>query len=95
MRNVMIYLQGLGISAKIAKRIYERYGAVTQQVIDQNPYQLADDVFLIGFRKADQIARNMGLQRDDKHRLRAGLHYALNELAREGHTLCPARTAAG
>ena len=89
LRNVMIYLQGLGISAKIAKRIYERYGAVTQRVIDQNPYQLADDVFLIGFRKADQIARNMGLGRDDMHRLRAGLLYALNELAREGHTYSP------
>ncbi len=89
MRNVMIYLQGLGISAKIAKRIYERYGATTQFVIDQNPYQLADDVFLIGFRKADQIARNMGLGRADMHRLRAGLLYALNELAREGHTYAP------
>ncbi|MCY4145810.1 MAG: ATP-dependent RecD-like DNA helicase [Chloroflexi bacterium] len=89
MRNVMIYLQGLGISAKIAKRIYERYGATTQFVIDQNPYQLADDVFSIGFRKADQIARSMGLGRADQHRLRAGLHYALNELAREGHTYAP------
>ena len=89
MRNVMIYLQGLGISAKIAKRIYERYGATTQFVIDQNPYQLADDVFLIGFRKADQIARNMGLGRADMHRLRAGLLYALNELAREGHSFAP------
>ncbi len=89
MRNVMIYLQGLGISAKIAKRIYERYGATTQFVIDQNPYQLADDVFLIGFRKADQIARNMGLGRADMHRLRAGLLYALNELAREGHSYAP------
>ncbi len=89
MRNVLIYLQGLGISAKIAKRIYERYGVGTQTVIQGNPYQLADDVFLIGFRKADQIARNMGFQRDDSHRLRAGLHYALNELAREGHTYAP------
>ena len=89
MRNVLIYLQGLGISAKIAKRIHERYGAVTQSVIENNPYQLADDVFLIGFRKADGIARNMGLQRDDINRLRAGLHYALNELAREGHTYAP------
>ena len=89
MRNVLIYLQGLGISAKIAKRIYESYGAGTQTVIQSNPYQLADDVFLIGFRKADQIARNMGFQRDDAHRLRAGLHYALNELAREGHTYAP------
>ena len=89
MRNSLIYLQGLGISAKIARRIYNEYGAHTQRIIENNPYQLADDVFLIGFRKADQVARNMGLQPDDIHRLRAGLHYALNEMARDGHTYAP------
>ena len=88
-RNVLIYLQGIGISAKIAQRILNKYGAHTQQIIQNNPYQLAQDVFLIGFRKADQIARRMGLLPDDPHRLRAGLHYALNELAREGHTYAP------
>jgi exodeoxyribonuclease V alpha subunit len=88
-RNVLIYLQGLGISARIAQRIVNEYGAHTQQIIENNPYQLADDVFTIGFRKADQIARRMGLLPDDAHRLRAGLHYALNELAREGHTYAP------
>ena len=88
-RNTLIYLQGLGISAKIAQRIFNEYDAHTQQIIENNPYQLADDVFLIGFRKADQIAKNMGLGPDDVHRLRSGLHYALNELAREGHTYSP------
>ena len=88
-RKDLIYLQGLGISARIAQRIVNEYGANTQQIISNNPYQLADDVFAIGFRKADQIARNMGLLSDDPHRLRAGLHYALNELAREGHTFAP------
>ena len=88
-RNVLIYLQGIGISAKIAQRILNEYGAHTQQIIQNNPYQLAQDVHLIGFRKADQIARRMGLLPDDPHRLRAGLHFALNELAREGHTYAP------
>jgi len=89
MRNMMIYLQGLGISARMAQRIYAEYGSQTQQIIEGNPYQLADDVFLVGFKKADQIAFNMGVQPDDKYRLRAGLHYALNELSREGHTFVP------
>ena len=88
-RNNMIYLQGLGITARMALRIAREYGAQTQQTIESNPWQLAEDVFLIGFKKADQIARNMGLARNDRHRLRAGLHYALNELAREGHTFAP------
>ena len=88
-RNILIYLQGLGISAKLAQRIYNEYGAHTERIIQNNPYQLAEDVFLIGFRKADQIARGMGLKADDIHRLRAGLHFALNEMARDGHTYAP------
>lgn len=89
MRNMMIYLQGLGISAKMAQRIYAEYGSQTQQIVEGNPYQLADDVFLVGFKKADQIAQNMGVELDDKYRLRAGLHFTLNELSREGHTFVP------
>ena len=46
MRNLLIYLQGLGISAKISQRIFNEYGAQTQQIIEHNPYQLAEDVFL-------------------------------------------------
>ena len=88
-RKTLIYLQGLGVSARIAQRIVNEYGAHTQRIVQNNPYQLAQDVFLIGFRKADQIARRMGLKLDDPHRLRAGLHYALNELAREGNTYAP------
>ncbi len=88
-RKILIYLQGLGVSARIAQRIVNEYGDHTQQIIQNNPYQLAQDVFLIGFRKADQIARRMGLLADDPHRLRAGLHFALNELARDGHTYAP------
>ena len=88
-RQVLIYLQGFGISAKIARRIFNEYGVKTQKVIELNPYQLAQDVFLIGFRKADGIARGMGIQADDKNRLRAGLHHALDTLAKEGHTYAP------
>ena len=91
-RSVLIYLQGLGISAKIARRIYKEYESQTPRIIENNPYQLAEDVFLIGFKKADQIARNMGVKPNDRHRLQAGLHYALNELAREGHTYAPSET---
>ena len=89
MRNALIYLQGLGIGAKTARRVWDEYRENTQRIVENNPYQLAQDVFLIGFRKADEIARRMGLRPDDAHRLRAGLHYALEELSREGHTYAP------
>lgn len=89
LRNLHIYLQGLGISARMAQRITKEYGEHTQRIIENNPFQLAADVRLIGFQKADQIARSMGIQTNDSRRLRAGLHYALDQLARQGHTFAP------
>jgi len=89
MRDTLIYLQGIGISAKIARRIWKEYAGDTQRILENNPYKLADDVFQVGFRKADHIAMNIGLQASDPHRLQAGLHFALNELARAGHSYAP------
>lgn len=88
-RNTMIYLQQYNVSPRMATRIYEYYGSQTVETVKKNPYLLADDVFGIGFLKADQVALRMGLERDSSERIRAGLTYALNELAREGHTCAP------
>ncbi len=88
-RQVMIFLQGLGISSRFARRIHERYGDDTVHMVTENPYRLADDVFGIGFLKADTIAQSMGVRRDAPIRLRSGLHYALNHLANDGHTYSP------
>lgn len=88
-RNTMIFLQGYGISTRIARRIHETWGEETIPKLQEDPYRLADDVFGIGFIKADQIARNMGIPVDSPGRLRAGLQYALNKLASDGHTFAP------
>jgi exodeoxyribonuclease V alpha subunit len=88
-RQTMIYLQGYGISSKMAVRIHNEYGYETVKKIEENPYRLADEVFGYGFLKADAIALKMGFAPDSKERIRAGLHYALNKLASEGHTYAP------
>ncbi len=88
-RQTMIYLQGYGVSSKMAVRIHNEYGSQTVQKVQEDPYRLADEVFGIGFIKADAIARNMGVEPDAMVRIRAGLHYALNKLASEGHTYAP------
>ncbi len=88
-REVMVFLQGYGITSGMAMKIYGHYGDMTIKVIQQNPYQLADEVFGIGFKRADEIARKMGMPTDAPERIRAGLHYALNHLSREGHTYAP------
>ncbi len=89
MRQTLIYLQGYGISSRLAQKIYAEYGDETISIVQNDPYQLAADVFGIGFKKADAIARSMGLAPDAPGRLRAGLAYALSQLALDGHTYAP------
>jgi exodeoxyribonuclease V alpha subunit len=84
-KEIMIFLQGHGVSTSLAVRIYKHYGQESINVVRTNPYQLARDVFGIGFRTADKIARQMGIAADAPERLQAGLLYALGQLADEGH----------
>ena len=88
-RQTMIFLQEYGVTSKMAKRIYDYYGTTTIDTVKRNPYLLADDVFGIGFMRADQLAQAMGFAHDSIERIRAGLNYALNQLASEGHTCVP------
>jgi exodeoxyribonuclease V alpha subunit len=88
-RQAMIFLQGYGVSSRMAARICKHYGFATVKVVQDNPYALADEVFGIGFIKADTVARSMGIGADDKRRLRAGLAYTLNQLSRDGHVYSP------
>jgi len=88
-RQTMIFLQGYGISSRMAVRIHNEYGTETVQKVKDDPYRLADEVFGIGFIKADVIAQNMGVSKEAPNRMRAGLYYALNKLAGEGHTYAP------
>ncbi|NWF69940.1 MAG: ATP-dependent RecD-like DNA helicase [Chloroflexi bacterium] len=88
-RSTIIFLQGLGISARTSNKIYQEYGEETIKTIQEDPYQLAQDIFGIGFIKADTIARGLGVEPDAIGRVRAGLHYALTTLAQDGHTFAP------
>ncbi|GAB4338490.1 MAG: ATP-dependent RecD-like DNA helicase [Phototrophicales bacterium] len=88
-RQTMIFLQGYGVSSKMANRIHAVYGTETINKVKDNPYNLADEVHGIGFIKADSIARNMGMPFDAPERLRAGLGYALGKLSQDGHTYAP------
>lgn len=88
-RQTMIFLQGYGVTSRMAARIYQHYGSATINKVTQDPFALADEVFGIGFIRADEIARSMGVDPDDHNRIRAGLHFALNHMAKEGHTYVP------
>ena len=84
-KNIMLFLQEHQVSASYAAKIYKQYENDSIRVMKENPYQLADDIWGIGFKTADQIAMKLGFQKDSFLRLRSGLMYALSELSDEGH----------
>lgn len=83
--HVMVFLQDKGISTAYSTKIYKTYGQNSIAVITENPYRLADDIWGIGFKMADQIARAIGIARDSIKRIKAGLLFAINQQTSQGH----------
>lgn len=88
-RQVMLFLQGHGVSSAYAVKIYKAYRQEAIRVVSENPYRLAQDVYGIGFKTADRIATNLGIPRDSPLRAQAGIAHVLGELADEGHVFYP------
>lgn len=84
-KNVMLFLQGYGVSTAYAAKIYRQYGKESIDKVKENPYRLADDIWGIGFKTADGIANKMGYEKNDIRRCQSGIIYTLNQLANEGH----------
>jgi exodeoxyribonuclease V alpha subunit len=89
-KSVMLFLQGLGISSAFAARIYKQYGDRAVTAIRENPYRMAHEIVGIGFVKADQIARNLGVAAESPSRIRAGMEYLLRREGESGHAFVPA-----
>ncbi|MFD8293026.1 ATP-dependent RecD-like DNA helicase [Streptomyces lavendulae] len=88
-KEVMVFLQGVGVSTSIAVRIYKKYGDASISVVRNQPYRLAADVWGIGFLTADRIAQAVGIPHDSPERVRAGLQYALSQSTDQGHCFLP------
>ena len=84
-KNVMLFLQGYGVSTAYAAKIYRCYGKESIDKVNENPYRLADDIWGIGFKTADGIAGKMGYEKNDPRRCKSGLTYTLSQLSDEGH----------
>ncbi|TCS80693.1 exodeoxyribonuclease V alpha subunit [Muricomes intestini] len=89
MRQAMIYLQKYGISTTLAVKIYKYYGAKLYKVLEENPYQLADNIEGVGFKTADEIAARAGIHMDSDFRIQSGIFYALQQAVGEGHIYLP------
>ncbi len=88
-KEVMIFLQGHGVSAGLATKIYKRYGDDAIAIVQQDPYRLAEDIFGIGFVTADKIAGALGIEEDAPQRIAAGVAYTLEKAGGEGHVYLP------
>ena len=88
-REVMTFLMGYGISPTYAQKVFKTYGNDSIRIITENPYQLARDIWGIGFKTADQTAQKLGIGKESEMRIDAGVEYVLNELSNDGHTCYP------
>jgi exodeoxyribonuclease V alpha subunit len=88
-REVMVFLQGYGVSPALAARIYKRYGAAAVERVRENPYRLAFDVWGIGFLSADRLAASLGIGKETDKRIEAGVRHGLEEAGSQGHVYLP------
>jgi len=88
-KEIMIFLQGHGVSASYSAKIYKQYGSQSIEMVRENPYRLARDLYGTGFITADKIAQKLGIDRNSLIRAKAGLVYVLNQLTEQGHVYYP------
>lgn len=89
LRQAMLFLQKYGISVALAVKIYDFYGEDLYKIINQNPYKMADDIFGIGFKIADEIAYKVGINVDSEYRIKSGIVFTLLQASSNGHVYLP------
>jgi exodeoxyribonuclease V alpha subunit len=88
-REIMLFLQQFGVSVNLAAKIHTAYGDKARDVISQNPYALINDIWGVGFKKADAVARHLGYEQESYRRIKAGLLFCLQEALGDGHLYLP------
>lgn len=88
-REAMMYLQQFGVSISLAAKIYQYYGRKVYEIIEKNPYQMADQVPGVGFKTADEIAERIGIHTDSDFRIYSGIYFTLTQCIVEGHVYLP------
>jgi exodeoxyribonuclease V alpha subunit len=89
MSELVMFLESHGIRATSAPKIYKRYGSKAIEVVRDNPYRLASEIWGIGFVTADQMAYKLGIDPESPLRIKAGITYVLGQGTEEGHVFLP------
>lgn len=88
-RNIMVFLQSYGVTASQCMKIYYRYGQNSIAMVSENPYILSEDIPTFGFKTADKIAENLGIDKDSPFRIQSGIKYVVNNFSGLGNTCIP------
>ncbi len=88
-KNIMVFLQSYGVTPKQALKIYRVFGGEAVTKVKENPYILSEEVPSIGFKTADGIARNLGIEIDSPFRIQSGIKHLVNEYCAQGSTFIP------
>lgn len=89
LREGMIFLQKYGITNTLAMKIYDTYGVRLYHILKENPYQLAEEIEGVGFKKADEIAQRIGISTDSEYRMKSGVSYVLSQASIQGNIFLP------
>lgn len=89
MRDAMVFLQKYGITINLAVKIFQKYNNGLYDIVNENPYRLAEEIQGVGFKTADEIASKVGISRESDFRISCGVLYTLSESLSEGHTYLP------
>lgn len=89
LRSLFIYLSKFDISQKEATKIYRAYGQSAVEIVRTNPYKLGEDIRGFGFKRADELARVVGIREDSDLRINSAIKYVLKLATYEGHTYLP------
>lgn len=85
--KIMIRLNDIGFGASMSAKIIKYYGEDTLRVLEETPYSLVTDIEGVGFKTADKIALQSGIEFNDTARLSAGILYVIDDVTMsEGHT---------
>ncbi len=84
-KNLMIFLSDCSVSTSLAHKIYKVYGEESTKKLRENPYGIVDDIYGVGFKTADLIAKKLGISTESYDRCRAGIFHILNQFSKDGH----------
>ncbi len=88
-RDSLIFLKTYGLGNALSLKIFNHYGKQCVPILKENPYRLCEEIFGIGFKTADQIAHNLGIDVNSMFRAKAGIIYLLKDMETAGHCYCP------